>query len=172
MGNSYNSPSTTGGPMKLSPSDIRRFWAKVAIKGPLDCWEWQASCLVSGGYGAFRLYGVTQRAHRIAYFLMKGDLLPDLEILHICNNPKCCNPSHLRQDTHAENLRQIHRDGRMPFRGTNANLKFSQEQILDILTNKCSARALARKYGVDHKTILRYKKDFELCQQESSQPQV
>lgn len=157
--------------MISSPTDIRRFWSKVEIAGPDACWNWTAARLVNGGYGAFRLKGETKRAHRIAYFLMKGDLVPGLELLHTCNNPRCCNPNHLVQDTHAENLRQIHRDGRTAVRGPNHQLGLTQEQLIDILTSTKSARSLARKYQVDHKTILRFKKELQVCPQELSQPQ-
>ena len=154
--------------MKLTPQDIRRFWEKVDVKDSLSCWEWKASCLVSGGYGAFRLAGVTQRAHRISYFLMKGDLLSGLELLHICNNPKCCNPSHLRQDTHQANLAQAGRDGKMTRSlGANSRSKLTEDQLLDILTSSKSARSLARKYCIDHKTVLRFQKEFQLCPTES-----
>ena len=136
------------------------------IQAPPSCWNWQAACLVNGGYGAFRLKGKTQRAHRIAYFLMKGELIAGLELLHSCNNPKCCNPAHLRQGTHTENMQQIHRDGRAAVRGANYQLGLSEVQLLDILTSTLSARSLARKYGVDHKTILRFKKELQVCPQE------
>lgn len=150
--------------MRITESDIKRFWAKVEIKDPLSCWEWQAARLQSGGYGAFRLYGETKRAHRVAYFLSKGDLDPTLELLHKCNNPACCNPHHLVQDTHSANLVQAGAEGKMTRAvGANSKTNFTQEQLHDILTANLSARALARKYQVDHKTIIRFKKEFQPC---------
>lgn len=150
--------------MQLTSSDISRFWEKVEIRSPLLCWEWKAAILQSGGYGAFRLKGETKRAHRVAYFLSKGDLDPALELLHKCNNPRCCNPNHLVQGTHAANLLQAGQEGKMTrYSGTNSKIQFNQEQLHDILTATTSARAMARKYQVDHKTIRRIQQEFQLC---------
>jgi hypothetical protein len=46
-----------------------RFWEKVIIAGPEDCWEWTAS-KQSSGYGAFA-YKPKQcvTAHRVAWAL-------------------------------------------------------------------------------------------------------
>ena len=150
--------------MRMTQEDIFRFWEKVKRPSYGECWEWQAATLTSGGYGAFRLNGVTVRAHRISYFLSTGDLDPNLEILHLCNNPKCCNPKHLKQDTHSANLKQAGREGKMTrYSGANSKVKFTEEQLKDILTARCSARALGRKYNVDHKTIRQIQKEFTLC---------
>jgi hypothetical protein len=150
--------------MKFRQEDIQRFWAKVRIVSPLYCWEWQAALLTNGGYGAFRLGGKTYRAHRIAYFLTTGDLDPDLELLHRCNNKKCCNPCHLLQGTHGQNLAQAGAEGKMTRHlGANSKLNFTQEQLLHILTASCSARELARLYNVDHKTIRSIQKEYQVC---------
>ena len=151
--------------MKLTGSDIARFWEKVNRNTSSGCWEWTAALLTSGGYGAFRLNGVTQRAHRISYFLMRGDLNENLVLLHLCNTPKCVNPTHLAQDTQSANLKQAGAEGKMTRSvGTNSRLNFTEEQLKDILTARVSSRALARKYSVDHKTIRRIQQEFQLCQ--------
>lgn len=157
-------PFSSESTMRIEQKDIIRFWEKVKRTGSSECWEWQAAYLPSGGYGAFHLNGVTVRAHRLAYYLTVGDLQPGLELLHLCNNPKCCNPAHLKQDTHQANLKQAGADGKMTRHvGANSKKQFSEEQLYDILTAKCSARALARKYLVDHKTIRSIQKEFTLC---------
>jgi hypothetical protein len=40
--------------MFLSQKDVKRFWAKVEVKGPDDCWEWLAG-KSKLGYGAFSI---------------------------------------------------------------------------------------------------------------------
>lgn len=154
--------------MRLTSADIARFWEKVSkAPHPKGCWEWQAAQFRCGRYGAFRAGGQTLRAHRIAYFLTKGNLDPNLEILHLCSNPKCCNPDHLEQNTHAANLKQAGAEGKMARHvGANAKIKFSEETLRDILTSRLSLRALGRKYKVDHKTIASIRKEFSLCSQE------
>ena len=43
-------------------------------------------------------------AHRIA-FILHYRVYPKNHILHTCDNPPCCNPYHLRDGTHADNMR-------------------------------------------------------------------
>jgi hypothetical protein len=45
-------------------------------------------------------------AHRIAFELANGrGVAAGLEIDHVCRNPPCVNPLHLREATHTENIR-------------------------------------------------------------------
>lgn len=143
--------------MRLRDSDIKRFWDKVNKDAPYGCWEWTASTLVSGGYGAFMLNHVTQRAHRVSYFLMNGELEPGKVIIHKCDNPKCVNPDHLGQGTQKDNMSTVPNPGLW---GTNVHMKLSKEAIADILQGGKSDRHFARKYNVDHKSIPRIRKAY------------
>lgn len=145
--------------MRLRDSDVQRFWSKVNKEAPNGCWEWTAATLVSGGYGAFRLKGVTQRAHRVSYFLINGELTPGLVIIHKCDNPKCVNPAHLNQGTQAENMSTVPDWGRNKFE-VNGRMKLSDDAIIEILQGGKSDRHYARKYGVDHKSIPRIRNAF------------
>mgnify|MGYP001580832375 CR=1 FL=1 len=85
----------------------QRFWEKVDIRDWDECWLWTAGTSGSGlrgYYGWFWTGHDQQYAHRIAYQLAYGDLSPELEVCHTCDNPPCCNPGHLFQGTHAENF--------------------------------------------------------------------
>lgn len=76
------------------------FWDRVAKCGPDDCWEWQGP-RHSAGYGKVGMDGRTQLAHRVAYGL---DRIPDgMLVLHHCDNPPCCNISHLFLGTYQDN---------------------------------------------------------------------
>ena len=81
-----------------------RFWAKVDIKEPDKCWLWKGSINISG-YGVFGLDGKNIGAHRMAYILSNGSIDDKLIVLHSCDNRLCCNPSHLRQGTSCDNVR-------------------------------------------------------------------
>jgi hypothetical protein len=89
----------------------QRFWPKVDIRGPDECWPWQAG--LSNGYGEFatgKVDGkkIVERAHRVAYRLTKGPLPPDKpDVLHTCDNPPCCNPAHLYPGTPLDNMRDM-----------------------------------------------------------------
>jgi hypothetical protein len=92
----------------------RRFWAKVDCRGPDECWPWTAKAVVSNlKYGAINIGGnVVAGAHRVAFVLANGPIDGQDHIRHTCDNPKCCNPSHLLRGTPADNVRDMMDRGR------------------------------------------------------------
>lgn len=89
-----------------------RFWSKVNIGAPEQCWEWQASCFGSG-YGRFKIASYTiVSANRLALVIQTGKDRLDRFALHHCDNPKCCNPHHLYWGTHADNMQDMHKRNR------------------------------------------------------------
>lgn len=82
-----------------------RFWRRVAIGHPKDCWRWLGH-LDRDGYGR---YSITKTgkisAHRCAWLLTFGPIPDGLVVAHACDVPSCCNPMHLWIGTqHANNL--------------------------------------------------------------------
>lgn len=82
-----------------------RFWSKVKIAGPDECWEWLA--YKDRGYGRFMVHGgekpLAFKAHRLSYAWLVGETEPDLQLDHVCRNPSCVNPAHLEPVTNREN---------------------------------------------------------------------
>lgn len=94
-----------------------RFWPKVDVRGPDECWLWTAA-LDGHGYGRIDEGGHAGHsfgAHRVAWELANGAVIPDgLVIDHLCRNPPCVNPAHLEPVTQRENLRRGRRGGPTP----------------------------------------------------------
>ncbi len=89
-----------------------RFWGKVGIKGPDDCWEWKGN-RYTFGHGQIRVNGSPTTAHRVAYELHYGvPILNGLHCLHACDNPSCVNPGHLWLGTNADNVADMCDKGR------------------------------------------------------------
>lgn len=84
---------------------LERFWTKVDVRGPDECWPWLAG--KTQGYGRFHTrHGVSLiPAHVFSWELCNKVRVPDgLEIDHLCRNHSCVNPRHLEPVTTQVNL--------------------------------------------------------------------
>lgn len=136
----------------LTAADIERFWEKVDVRAPDECWEWQAG--KQKGYGAFGLNGKMVRAHRVAYRIEHGHW-PDLMLLHSCDNRPCVNHAHLKEGTQTDNMQDASRKGRVrntPLPGAeNGMAKLTDSQVMEILERirrKEKSRDICLIYGV------------------------
>jgi len=89
-----------------------RFWSKVRILTPDECWPWLAG--TNQGYGWFKTEQGPDRAHRVAWVLCNGPIPDGLFVLHGCDNRPCCNPhpGHLFLGTHQDNMEDKVNKGR------------------------------------------------------------
>lgn len=94
----------------------QHFWSWVVITANMDkCWHWNGYIGLNG-YGVYPMGGSNKRAHRVAWELANGrPPRVGLEILHSCDNKQCVNPSHLTEDTHAENMGDMVRKNRQSY---------------------------------------------------------
>lgn len=128
-----------------------RFWPKVEKRGPDECWPWKAKARHVGGYGSLSGTRVSGPfvAHRVAWALINGPIANGDHILHSCDNPPCCNPSHLRADTHQENMREaLERSSLL----RNVS-KLTAGDVRSIRATGGCTKVLARAYGVHRGTI-------------------
>lgn len=91
-----------------------RFWEKVdRAGGPEACWPWRSGT-DRDGYGRFTVSRSLRGtgAHRMAYELCVGEIPDGMCVCHACDNPLCCNPSHLFIGTNADNVLDRHTKGR------------------------------------------------------------
>jgi DNA-binding CsgD family transcriptional regulator len=131
-----------------------QFWARVNVLGPDDCWEWQAS--LNGGYGQVIWNGYNHKAHRVAWELTYGK--PGGDILHKCDNRKCCNPRHLFQGTAAINAADKLAKGRQQtLKGVaNGRAILTESDVIQmrqLRADGMSLREIAARYDVDTSTV-------------------
>lgn len=90
-----------------------RFWTKVLVSDPNDCWEWLA-VKNNKGYGMFRPGGLAEKrlAHRLSWEHHNRALKDGECVLHSCDNPGCVNPAHLRVGSMKDNSRDCVERGR------------------------------------------------------------
>ena len=91
--------TTTGGRTYwCEPCKTERFWDSVGIRSEDECWPWVGSTKAHG-YGMFYRGHEEWLAHVFAYVQTYGRLEPGECVLHACDTPPCCNPSHLFKGT-------------------------------------------------------------------------
>lgn len=78
-----------------------RFWSKVDVRGPDDCWTWKAA--TRAGYGRFWDGSRLVNAQCFAWESEHGPMPEGKCGLHRCDNPPCCNPAHIFPGTKKEN---------------------------------------------------------------------
>lgn len=131
-----------------------RFDSKVDRRGEDECWLWTGA-VTKRGYGRFVLSGGHFAASRMAAYY--AGILSDQtkHILHHCDNPPCCNPAHLYQGTHQDNVRDMVSRGRAKFRNA---VKLSPSDAKAIRDSNSGASELARIFGVSPSLISRVKR--------------
>ena len=136
-----------------------RFWSKVDIGGPDECWEWTAH-RQRAGYGEFTVAkGEFHTASRVSLALSIGALPVGMSACHSCDNPPCCNPAHLFLGTPADNTNDCIRKGRgNRARGEDTFSARLTEEIVRGIRSRVPMRygemsELAREHGVSLNTI-------------------
>lgn len=79
--------------------------------GKRACWIWE-KMVTKKGYGTVTYHQKHMRAHRVAYILFRGEIPEGMLVCHKCDNPSCCNPSHLFLGTNADNMKDRDRKKR------------------------------------------------------------
>ena len=84
-----------------------RLLSKIQIDDKTGWWNWVGS-VSQNGYGriAYKYArGWSFEAYRLSYMLFKKTVISsNLQIDHICENKRCCNPTHLREVTQQQNI--------------------------------------------------------------------
>jgi len=148
----------------LTPSDIERFWKKVSVGGPDECWIWHGN-RDRDGYGRLQIgseaHGTLHvlKANRIAFRLGYGRW-PQHLACHSCDVRACVNPAHLFDGTIADNNRDMTAKGRgktaLKYGEENGRAKLTVASVREVRKRYAegeTAATLARDYGVHPSSI-------------------
>lgn len=145
-------------PQPRAATDPERFWRKVRRGAPNECWPW-IGARDRAGYGRVTQAGATTnlRAHRLALAYAGVAVPNDLCVLHACDNPPCCNPSHLRVGTYLDNAKDRSERGRgSQLRGERvptARLTADRVRAIREAAGLESQTAIARRFGIAQTTV-------------------
>jgi len=70
---------------------------------PDVCWEWTGTRGGRDGRGYMSIDGKRELVYRIVYQILKGPIPDGHKVRHKCDNPLCCNPTHLELGTQGDN---------------------------------------------------------------------
>jgi hypothetical protein len=133
-----------------------RFWEKVVKTD--SCWLWTGS-VGSHGRGQIELNGVNLATHRVSWELHNGPVPDGLFVLHSCpggENPRCCNPAHLRLGTHTDNMADMVARGRSGFGEKNSAARLTDAAVIKIRVRRAAGdteKELAAAYCISKGTV-------------------
>lgn len=146
--------------MNLEQKHIDRFWERVDIKNPNQCWEWTA-LKDNKGYGLLRVKDKNIYAHRISAYLANMPI-ENKFVCHHCDNPSCVNPNHLFVGTLQDNVKDMIIKNRQAYNESHGMTNLTLEDVLFIKNSyipgyknkfKGNCLELAKKYNVTDQTI-------------------
>jgi len=139
----------------MNSKQQKRFWNRIHIGNPDQCWPWTAYT-TDRGYGLFGFKGHNIKAHRQAWTLTFGPIPDGLCVCHHCDTRNCCNPSHLFLGTLADNNADCvskHRQARGTKTGNSKLTKAKVIAIRELLKSDMMQTEIAHQYGVSPRAI-------------------
>lgn len=102
------------------------------------------------GYGIIYRNGKVMKVHRLIMGNPEGKV-----VMHLCDNPACVNPKHLRVGTSAENTQDMVNKGRANRGSDRPAAKLTEQDIPEIMKykGKLSSRKTGALFGVSYNVI-------------------
>lgn len=143
-----------------------RLWQQVDKRSPDECWNW-TGYLNNGGYGRTQIDGKSYYAHRVIFNLVNPGMIELSSprnkqdsgfLMHSCDNPRCCNPNHLKVATIKENNNDCQAKGRrnLPTGENHHRSVFSNKEVEEIFAlakQGHSTRQIAELTGKNRNSI-------------------
>ena len=122
------------------------------------CWIWTGSRKPKG-YGQFGVNYKVVNTHRYAYENFIGPIPDGMVVMHICDNPPCVNPDHLKLGTIADNNKDRDEKGRSAHvYGKNHGMsKLTDNDIVTIRRDTRTQAEIAIEYSVSQAHVSKIK---------------
>jgi len=134
--------------------DEQFFADRMTVNPETGCHEWQRY-ISQNGYGTVKHKRKQWPAHRFMWAHKNGPIPDGMVVCHKCDNRRCINPDHLFLGTTQDNVDDKMSKGRFkPLAGEkNGSSKLTHKDVLNILNDTRSQRAIAADYGVGQSNV-------------------
>lgn len=144
----------------LKEEEVKRRTAEILAEIAERCVRTESGCMLwqgrktHDGYGLITINGKEYRVHKLIMEIMqRTNIPPKMVVMHHCDNRHCCEITHLKIETQAENMADMARKGRSTKGSRNPASKLTEEIIPSIFHDSRPLEEIARDYNVDRKTI-------------------
>jgi hypothetical protein len=104
-------------PPQTEDHNVNTLIRNCRVAPDTGCWEWRGATSKKG-YGRVKIGGKLYLPHRV--MAVYAGILEDAAdttgrrvcVLHECDNPRCCNPQHLKVGTMSQNMKDCVARGR------------------------------------------------------------
>jgi hypothetical protein len=142
-------------PGQRGKSPLDRLASRFTVGRFDECWPASGGANQSG-HVPIDIKGYrTTYAHQITYLVHQGAIPEGAVIRHDCDNPRCCNPAHLRCGTQQDNMQDASTRGRL------SACQPRRKVLTADIVRECRRRhaqgeranKLAREFGVNRVTM-------------------
>ena len=129
---------------------------KKSIEYTIDkngCWNCISHFKNKKGYPHITINNKSTRLSRYMYESYRGEIPEGKIIMHLCDNPSCINPDHLKIGTHTENIKDRDNKGRAIKGEKCHNSKLKEKDIREIRISTLSTKELSIKFNVSDSNI-------------------
>lgn len=118
------------------------------------CWIC-TSHATTGGYPYITLDFKRRKLSRVIYELFKGSIPHNMVVMHLCDNPRCINPEHLKIGTYKENTQDMIQKKRNMYGVKHKLAKLNDDLVRYIRQSDKGCTTLAKELGVSKTLILK-----------------
>ena len=153
--------SLTEGVHRAFKTPEEAFEARTQPEPNSGCLLWMGG-LDHAGYGKLKVNGKSMKAHRFAWIKANGEIPKGKGyhgtcVLHRCDNPLCCNPSHLFLGTMSDNNLDRTKKGRTVSGVKHHNTHLTEKDVITIRADQRIQSEIAKDYKISQPQVSKIK---------------
>lgn len=146
--------------MTYRPIVFANLMRKINVDHSTGCWNWKFY-RTDDGYGRLSYKGKLRLAHRLSKYLygeISWKTFKDSNVvaMHLCDNPPCIRPDHVRMGTQRENIKDRVSKGRCTRGERKWSAKVTESQVREIRNMRTAGidfPIIAQKFKISPVTV-------------------